>query len=163
MKKQYYEIRARSRTYLCLKTFLSKTSSFIKRTNTLNRVIKGAHYSQIIPQLAAQAKITKNAAIAGQEILKVSYLKNIAGLTNCSSTAKIIFVKHFPYKFKSILYARDIEGKTILRKNKWKITNQIDSLYSSIIKNITPPKISINLQVKSNLSLDLLIDSKEIN
>lgn len=112
------ELLDRSKIYLCQRYQNKSLKSYLKRISNLNGLISIAYKSKLI--IGPKAEIAIKSLQTIQYTHHISYIKKIISYKNCSKRMALEFVRRIPYRNKMLLFERDFEGKTILKKERWK-------------------------------------------
>lgn len=167
-------LKNRIDTYLCFKFLNIKSIKYIKKINALNTVIQLAYPLLIIPALSAEAKSTIEASKTIQDIIYISYMKNLSFNSFCTIKQASSFIYQHPFKRISAIlllggFKRKSNHTTQISKKKWAvwgfskfkfIRNKKNILLKGVYKWDLPGKEKINFQfteIAKTLEAQLLL------
>jgi hypothetical protein len=121
--KTLNQLRERTHKHLCFKFLYVSTDKYQARIAHLNKVIKASYYLSLVPASRVHAQMAMRTAQISQNIIFVSYMKNIFTSKFCSLTSPYQFIRNSPYqRVKIFSFKRRQNGTTILKKTKWSFT-----------------------------------------
>lgn len=115
------ELRESHKKHLCIKYLFVETERYVSRITKLNFSIRTGLAMSIVPATRIQGKALIKTSKLGQNILHISYLKNISSNRYCDVTFKAFFLRSLPYQTRKLgsFLRRRVDGTTMIRKKKW--------------------------------------------
>lgn len=121
-QKNSKEIKQRFQTYQCFHYLDVETSNYVHSMGNLNKAIWVNHKLIFIPATSAQAKVTQKTLTALQQIIHLSYVKNLVANSYCNLEQSSSYVKNLPYRSKlSFLLERKQDGTVPLAHKEWTV------------------------------------------
>lgn len=137
--------------YLCFKYLSTKSGHFLDKIAKSNKSILLLNTLSIIPPLSIPSKKTKMVITQMQNLIFISYVKNITVAPYCSFRDKIKVLKNNPYGSSyGFLPSRVPDGTMKLRKKKWAIRVFNQNLSSSLISSSFSLKGLFEIKSKFN-------------
>lgn len=149
------------RANLCHKFFFISGRNLINEIERFNSILKLQTFGEIIPSIYGPIKATKKIIMATQEILHVSFVKNILSQEKCTFQEKINFLINGPYSLENFLYLKrnKITGEVLKNKEIW--SWNIKKIWLKNLKRSFSLSGTIKLKEKNTL-ISTFTDSKDL-
>lgn len=122
MQETNIQIKNRATTYLCFKFILKRTEQYISKMAKLNLAIAGLTGTKFIPLVSVESEALRKAAKISQNILHISYLKNLVKNHYCKLPQTSSLIINLPYQTnKMAVLKRKIDGTVPIQRKEWKI------------------------------------------
>lgn len=120
-KVELQEARYRRDSYLCMHYLNITTENYILDMGKLNIALRTAFAVGII---SGPAKAAFKALEVARDARHLYYLKQLIAYRFCSKEMSLHYLLNPPFKKKAggVLVATNLDGTTLIRKNKWKMT-----------------------------------------
>lgn len=141
------ETKVHTRSLICLKKFVVNSNKYIKKIDSLNKIIIASNAAVLYPPTRIAAQASKKAAQLSQQAIHFSYMQKAVFRNRCQVQNKSQFYKNPLIKTKNLvlLYRNKAIGTTEWNKN-WKITFlsfHKRKILDSISLDITNSKINL--------------------
>jgi hypothetical protein len=123
LQKHRRDIKNRNQVYLCFKYLGKTTKDHLEAMATLNLTIRTAFIGTLSPEPSTQTAMRTlwNTSKLAQELLHISYLKNLSRNDFCKSTQSLEYVMRYPFKRSGIILSRLPDGTVPLKYKEWTV------------------------------------------